>query len=227
MTSDLIILNRQIPELFQYNQSTFLAGNSFGHYMQMALLWLLPVYLMLSTSSWFCIDCKNQTHKILILKFGKKKYLKFYLLTVFLSNFFVFFINFLINYLLAFIINNSGKFSPYGINFNLDGSDLALQLNHPIISNLIFIVITCLLIGIFSVFISCISFIFSKISYTFFVAMLIWLLLLTGDFSVMLIFQPFAEYSFSYIGKIFAFVSVGIVTLSVFLYNYRIKLDEI
>lgn len=89
MNIDLLILNYQMSD-YHPDFSTFLAGGSLGHFMQMLVLWLLPIYLLLGESSWFIHDEKTRNSFILTTKFGKRKYIKLYLLNVFLSTFLLF-----------------------------------------------------------------------------------------------------------------------------------------
>lgn len=228
MNIDLLILNLQMND-YDPNHSTFLAGASFGHYAQMLILWVLPAYILLGASSWYSIDEKTKNSSILITRFGKKKYITKYLLSVFISSFFLIFINLLINYILALFINKGGTISAFAQSWNDYSSigDLQFQLGNPILTNLIFIITTSFFIATFSVFISCLSFIFTKISYVFLLSFVLWLILITGNHSILLTFQPFTEYSFLHIGKIYISIVIILLIINLILSIYMVKKDDL
>lgn len=225
MNLDLMILKRQMPGL-DPNFSTFLAGSSLGHYMQMLILWLLPAYLMLGVAGWFHIDEKNKTSSILTTRLGKKKYLKDYIISTFLTTFFLFFINFLINYAFAFLLNQGNVDAPMVADPEY-GHDLYLQLLHPILTNFIIIIMTSLFISVYAVFMGSLSFVFNKASYVFLLSFSLWFVLISGNYSILLAFQPFCEFSFTHLGSIYAITTILICMTSMILYILRVKKDEI
>lgn len=228
MTLDILILNSQM-ENYDPNFSTFLAGSSLGHYMQMLILWLIPAYVLLGESSWFILDEKTKNSSILISKFGKRKYIIYYLLNVLFSTFILIFANLIINYIIVNIINHGGTISQ----FSYQGSDysgignLQEQLDNPIIANIIFIITTSFFIALYAVFTSCLSFLFTKLSHVFLLSFALWFIIISGDYSILLAFQPFAEYSFQYIGKIYIILSIILMLSCLILSIYKVKKDAL
>lgn len=222
MSVDVYFIHSAAPDLSP-NASTFLAGGSLGHYMQMLILWMLPAYLFLASSCWFSIDEKTRYSSILAAKFEKRAYLKKYLLSVFISTFLLFFINFIINYLIVMIVQ-TGTYVPYESQGEIE---VELQQANPVITNLYYIISSSIMIGVFAVFTSCISFVFNKIAFVFLLSFAVWLLLITGEYSIMLAFQPFSEYLLMDQIIIYAVVMTVLIISSIALYIYRVRKDEI
>lgn len=225
MNIDLLILNYQMPD-YNPHHSTFLCGSSLGNYMQMLVLWLLPAYLLLGTSSWFIQDDKTKNSLILTTKYGKKTYLNQYLKTVFLSTFLLFFINFLINYLCAYIINY-GEIQYSMLGYEYIEPHLSIQYQHPFLTNIFFSLITSLFFSFYAIFIACISFIFPKLSYVLLLSFSLWLIFISGNHSILLACQPFCEYSYNYLFKIYMISTLIILTPSFLIYKFKVKKDEL
>lgn len=231
MTYDAVLLHTQMPT-FDPNMGTFLAGAGMGHYMEKLILWLLPAYLILVAASWFLTDEKNRYSTILMTRFEKKKYLQNYLLHVFISVFLLFFLNFVLNYIVVHIVNYGGTYNAYigSEDFAKEmmrlSTDLRIQIQNPIICNFIYMITTATLFGIFAVFMSCLSLYFNKIAYVFLLSFAIWLIFCIGGYSILLACQPFNEYPLIFQAKLYGITVLGLLSVSVMLYVYRMKKDE-
>jgi hypothetical protein len=227
---DLILLNNQWRGKFVPSQSLFLVGNSEGHMMQILFLWFLPIYLLIMVCENYIQDVETGENKILILKLGKKKYFGSNLFISFISSFAVFFLSLLLNFIISFIINKDGTHNPsaYISQQLLEVRPmLAYQLSHPVITNLVFILISSLLVGILALTITSICFIFPSRKYAYFLSFILWFLLIMGSSSILLIFQPFTEYPFKHLLKI---ILQTIILFSIIIcssYFYKVKTDEI
>ncbi|MCY8935671.1 hypothetical protein [Peribacillus frigoritolerans] len=227
---DLILLNYQWKEKFIPNQSVFLVGNSEGHMMQILFLWFLPIYLLIMVCENYIQDLSSGENNILILKLGKKKYFGSYLLFSFISSFSVTFLSLFFNFILSFIINMDGLQNP-SAHISQKLLDLkpllAFQLHHPTMTNLTFILISSFLVGILAVTITSICFIFPSRKYAYFLSFALWYLLIMGNKSILLIFQPFTEYSFSHLLHIFLQTIILFSCIICTSYVYKVKTDEI
>lgn len=230
---DLFLLNFQWQEKLIPNQSFFLVGNSEGHMMQILFLWFLPLYLLVMVGENYIQDVESGKNNILILKKGKKQYFKTSLLFSFTSTFIAVFLSLLINYILVCIINFNGTASPFDYSeqqlsqikqFN---PTLFFELSHPTITNFIFILISSLISGLLGAVVTSICFIFPKRVYTYFSSFILWFLLIMGNSSILLLYQPFTEYSLQHLLQILLQILIifsGIIGGS---YFYKVKTDEI
>ena len=195
--------------------------------MQMLIMWLIPAYLMLTGASWFHIDEKNKTSTILASKFGKRKYLLEYLGSVFISAFLLFFLNLIINYVFSYILNYGNTYFASMTSVNEEKGLILWQYMHPMITNLIYMCTTSIMISLYAVFMSCLSLYFDKISFVFLLSFSLWLVLISGQYSILLTTQPFTEYSIYHQMKIYLACLFVLGISSYFLYRYRVKKDEI
>lgn len=179
----------------------------------------------------------NRNYKIVfILLFIFMTYdavlLQNYLLHVFISVFLLFFLNFVLNYIVVHIVNYGGTYNAYigSEDFAKEmmrlSTDLRIQIQNPIICNFIYMITTATLFGIFAVFMSCLSLYFNKIAYVFLLSFAIWLIFCIGGYSILLACQPFNEYPLIFQAKLYGITVLGLLSVSVMLYVYRMKKDE-
>ncbi|OEG12890.1 hypothetical protein BCR25_05200 [Enterococcus termitis] len=195
------------------NYSTFLAGNSEGHYAQMLLLWLLPIYLIFGTSSWLLSDFNSGNVLSVTARSSRKYYWKSYNQINFLYGFCLVFITMLINYMLVSVIFIKETTVPFLIEKSVNIFDFKIfltnsiywELNYPVLSNFLHIIMVAVMAGCMSVIISTINIFTKSLYYTVFIVISIWYLLISFTPSIMVVFQPFTEYSFAL--KIAYFIS--------------------
>ncbi|MGM0807467.1 MAG: hypothetical protein ACQET8_22440 [Bacillota bacterium] len=227
---DLILLNGQWQEKFTPNYSHFLVGNSEGHMMQILFLWFLPIYLLIMVCENYIQDLLSGENKIMILKLGKRKYFGTYLFFSFLSSFTIILMTLLINSILSFIVNHDGVYSPTeGVSQTILQARpmLAYQLSHPTTTNIIFIIITSFLVGLLAATITSICFIFPSRKYAYFLSFILWYLLIMGSNSILLVFQPFTEYTFIHLLRIFVQTVLIFSIIICASYLYKVKTDEL
>ncbi len=233
MISDIFILNYQWPVKFTPVESSFLLTNSEGHIMHKVVFWLLPIYLILTVPSWHSVDNSVGCDKILMTIFEKKRYIKLNIIWSFLNGSLIIFIPLMINLLAAFLINKDGHDSPSYMKPDLLSSmkeesyGLYLEYLHPVMSILLHIIATSLFVGIMGIFICCLSFVFTKRRYLFFLCLALWFVMISGGFSILLGFQPLTECTLIYRAQILLVWSAALLVLSAILYRYKVYADEL
>lgn len=234
ITIDLFVLNSNWQEKLVPSYSTFLVSKSEGHYAQMIILWLLPIYFIFGPAYWVLSDKKTGNIQSILARTSKKKAFFSLNISAFIFGFFIIITGLSINYTLAAIINHSAV-SPNSILSTEQHVDLLkkvlpfnyLQLAHPIITNLIFIGTTAIFTGVISMTVLNLSILLKKISSVLIVSVFIWYLLLGGKYPVMSVFQPFTEYSFRQISSTYLIGIALMIGLMLVIYKWWLKNDEI
>lgn len=201
---DIVMLHRSFGG-YEPNHSTFLSGNSEGHYAQMLLLWLLPIYLIFGTSSWQLSDFNSGNVLSVISRADRKYYWRIYNQVNFIYGFSLIFISTLTNYAVVSIAFRKVEIVPFLVEKSVAINDFQTflhssiywELSHPELSNLFHIVIASLIVGCMCVIISTINIFTKSFYYTIFIVISIWYLLISLTPSIMVAFQPFTEYPIS------------------------------
>lgn len=195
------------------NYSTFLAGNSEGHYAQMLVLWLLPIYLIFGTSAWVLADVNSGNVLSVIGRTNRKYYWKVYNQVNFLYGFSLIFIPMILNYVFVTVIFRKETTVPFMIEQSVKLVDfqrffydsIFWELSHPELSNILHITMVALTAGCMSVMIATINIFTKSFYYTVFIVISLWYLLISITPSIMILFQPFTEYSIA--SKMLYFIS--------------------
>jgi hypothetical protein len=203
MLSDVFMLYKSFGG-YAPNYSTFLAGNSEGHYAQMLLLWLLPVYLVFGTSYWLLSDFNSGNLLSIVIRTDRKYYWKVYNQVNFFYGFSLLFLSAVVNYGAVAIIFRKETAVPFMVEHSISIGDIQTlfhnsilwELSYPGLSNLIHIIMGAIITGCMSVIISTINIFTQSIYYTVFIVISLWYLLISITPSIMVSFQPFTEYSF-------------------------------
>lgn len=170
----------------------FLSGCGRGHVFQVIYLWLMPIYLLLFMGDDAIIDSKLGYKNILVSKTGKKKYV----LEKVLINFFVPFIIVIVALLINCIfVNILGGDRPWiteaeGVTDGLS----SLYIHHPMIAYYGFALVTAFFCGLIGSIGAILSVFFQDRKFTYPATFFIWFFLIIKDGSIMLVFQPYAEY---------------------------------
>ncbi|EOH95785.1 hypothetical protein UAY_03211 [Enterococcus moraviensis ATCC BAA-383] len=214
------------------NYSTFLAGNSEGHYAQMLLLWLLPVYLVFGASYWSLSDFNSGNLLSIMIRKDRKYYWKVYNQVNFFYGFCLMFLSAVINYGAVTIIFRKEKAVPFMVEHSISVGDfqtllhnsILWELSHPGLSNWIHIIMGAVITGCMSVIISTVNIFTKSIYYTVFIVISIWYLLISITPSIMVSFQPFTEYTFSlkfmYLISIILLMSICLIIQRKWWLNY-------
>ncbi|WP_432225080.1 hypothetical protein ACRPMQ_01960 [Lactiplantibacillus argentoratensis] len=225
---DLLLIVKE-REPFSGQFLTFLAGSSLGHYPQMALLWLLPAYLLLGPGRWYLQDIKVGQINLLITRMRKPQYLQQLLRTSFISVAASALFALLLNYGLALLLFQNGSGNSYRMSDYQDGSDpfLYWQLLHPVLANLLTILLTAMILGLFAMAIIALSFMFKKISYVFGLSMVAWFIPISTNYSILSVLQPFQETTLTaqlMILLVYVIVLLGVICVG---YGTEVHRDEL
>lgn len=210
--------------------ATFLSANTIGHIFQSLLLWFLPLYLLLITGSDSMEDYTTGYKNILIVKMGRKKYVLNKLTSSFITAFAIMLLGLLINFILVQIILHKGTHVPFDINdvSNLPDSFLfELGYTHPLVTNLLFILIVSFLAGLISMVGTSLSIVLHDKKIVYALTFAIWFLPILSKNSLMYVTQPFAEYDFDVIVPIFLWVFGFYLTIIGISYVWEVKIAKI
>ncbi|MCI1857838.1 MAG: hypothetical protein LKI80_06695 [Sporolactobacillus sp.] len=227
VNSDLWFLIVQRQNLVSY-LNPFLAASSIGHYAHRMISWLLPAYLFLGPAGWYERDHRTGLDTIVIPKLTKNRYFQLNLWSSFLTVFIIFLVVLTVNFVISTTVFANGTGDPFGGPSQWKGygfPDLILEFAHPIIANFAYIFAWSLLAGLYSALISAFSFVFPKRSYMFFIAVLLWFIAITGDYSVLLAVQPFTEYAITFQLILYAVYIASYSLLIYVCYRYVVKRD--
>ncbi|MBO9164090.1 hypothetical protein ACA593_05200 [Lactiplantibacillus pentosus] len=217
---DLLLL---VKQRFSFSGQflTFLAGSSLGHYPQMALLWILPAYLLVGPSRWYLQDVKVSQINLLTTRMRKSQYLQQLLRTSFISVATSALLALLLNYGLALLIFRNGSGNSYRMSDFQDGSDpfLYWQLLHPVFANLLTILLAAMILGLIAMAIMALSFIFKQIGYVFGLSMVAWVIPISTNYSILSVLQPFQDTSLAV--QVMVLLAYIIVLLGVIYVGYR------
>ena len=213
-----------------YNYMTFLTGQN-SVYIQMIVLWLLPIWVLLFSSERYINDRKLGYENILKAKLGNNKYIFTLIKVTFLSCFLLYFVPLAINFFLAFVTSwdvSKMRSIDYFYIFQ-DSAKFSVGYfgwKYPFLINVLFILSTSLIAGLIGVTCLCVSFVFPDKRIVYPVMFLFWFVqIIIRNSSVMNIFQPFAEWDWS--NMAFVFIRTVILCLIVIIPTTIYKLREI
>lgn len=205
----------------------FLAATTRGHIIQAIYLWLLPLYFLIFASGDTVQDYKTGYSSILISKIGKRKYFREKIFVSFWVPFFIMFFSLILNLILCHVLFKGGTYSP------TEGLEIpknilfTASIQHPFLADLGFLLVTSLFAGLSGIIGASFSFLFKKNEYVYPSAFLLWFLLVLKKDSLMLLFQPFAEYDFKVLIPIFLIAVVIFILLWVISYIVEVKCREV
>ncbi|WP_036067749.1 DUF2705 family protein [Listeria grandensis] len=223
----LIGLRNTTGENFHPAFASFLSGASQGHITQILLLWFLPIYFLLVVSDDSIMDYLTGYRNILISKVGKKKYLLEKMITSFLVGFGVMAIALTLNVIITSVVFQGGDSMRGMEEMTFDDNTLFhFGITHRYIMAIIFIFITSFYTGLVSLLGASMSLLFlnKKLAYpaTFF----IWFFFILQNKSIMLLFQPFAEYGISDLLGIFIASLLTFIIIPILVYIYEARYAE-
>ncbi|HET7627692.1 MAG TPA: hypothetical protein VFK44_04805 [Bacillales bacterium] len=205
----------------------FLSGSTIGHTAQILLLWFLPFYSLLIGAEDAIQDKKTGYRNLLISKAGRKNYVLEKLMTSFVVSFAVLFTALFVNFALCFLFFANGT-SMHGLEEIKmpDRSLFSLSIAHPYLTVLLFSLAASLLAGCAGMLGASVSLFFADRKFAYTAAFFIWFLLVLRDPSLMLVFQPFAEYGFDVLVPTFLFSLTVFIVVAVFTFIYEWKFHE-
>lgn len=205
---------------------SFLAGNT-NSITQVLLLWFLPLYLLLIAAD----DCIEDYHlgyrSLLMTKWGKHPYLGANIIKGFCFGFFVVFISLAINLVMTQITFAGGTFTPFDKESIASTPSLSLAFQHPLWTNIKYILVTSLLSGIVGMGASAAALAIHNRFIVYPVVFLMWYIPFSFEKSIMLAIQPFTEYFIKDAGVAVGFVVAINIFAVVFAYIKVIKIEKV
>lgn len=175
----------------------FLAGYSNFGMLQSILFWFLPIYLMLLVADDSIIEFKTGYYNIIMNKCTKKAYCLEKVVSSFVVSFLIIFFALLLNLLLVSLFFNSGTYNIYE-GLDLTGNSFfETCLNHPLITDVLYLILVSLIAGICGSLGAACSLFFKDKKYAYVVTFAMWFILVMQKKSLMLLLQPFNEYPLS------------------------------
>lgn len=205
----------------------YLSASTLGHVTQIILLWFLPLYLLVICSDDPIQDKKTGVRDIWISKSGKKNYFFVKITTSFIVSFSVIFLTLAINFLINSLFFDMAGFSSVN---NYDGvlgeTLLKKQVESPYLSIFLFSLVTSFFAGLIGAAGTCFSILTYDKKITYPVTFAFWFILIANKGSVMLLFQPFAEYGLETLVPIFFTSIIAFLILYILTYLHEVKINE-
>lgn len=208
--------------------TAFLSGSSMGHFTQIVLFWILPLYFLMLYSDSCIEDEKIGYLKCLTSRVGRKEYYKTKFKIAVILPATLMFASLTINLILCVIFFHGGSMFGGLEDFyqTMDGWFIFGH-DYPYVYYLFYVCTSCLLCSLSSVLGLCCSLIFKNHFKAYPAAFIIWFLLILVPYGISNTAQPYTEYGIKY-----CFSGLGILALVVFslvaiAYFMRIKKDEI
>lgn len=174
----------------------FLAGYSNFGTFQSIYFWFLPIYLLILIADDSIIEFKTGYYNIIRGKCTKAKYCLEKVGTSFLVSFLTVFLSLSINLLLVHVFFHGGTYNHY-IGIELSNPFFEMCLNHPVITDLCYLLLVSILVGICGALAATCSLFFKNKKITYVIAFALWFIFLIQHKSLMLVFQPYTEYPFT------------------------------
>ena len=177
------------------NMASFLTSSIYN-VCQILLLWYLPLYLLLIVADDCIEDYKIGYKNILVSKFGKKKYLFTNIIKGFIIGFSVIFSSLMINLIMTQITFAGGTYNVYDADTVNTIDNLRSALEHPLLTNIVYIFIASFISGIVGVGAVSLSIAIHSRIVVYPATFILWYIP-TSIFerSIILALQPFTEYS--------------------------------
>lgn len=226
--NDIILLGSFDPENHPAFTS-FLSGSTMGHFTQILLSFILPLYFLLLYADSYTTDRNSGYLKCLIMRVGKKEYYKTKFKIAAIVPSVIMFFSLLLNFLLCIFFFHSGSsFGGMEEYYHDMNKWFIFGYNHPYIYYFIYIITYCFVCGLCSVLGLCFSIIFRNHYIAYPVSFFVWIIQAIFPYGVGNSIQPFTEYGFNhYLSGLIIFSAT---VLMVFIVTYFMGLrnkDEI
>lgn len=212
-------LERTVYKLF------FLSGAGRGHLFQVIYLWLLPLYVLFIVSDDSCYDEKIGYKYALMSRIGRKIYIKEKWFTSFIFATLIMFVSLLLNVVFVYLAFGS-RCSDIYITKDLVGMSGILErlsLSYPLSTYFIYIMIASIVSGLVGMLGAIISTTVRDKKYVYAITFMIWLIFIVVDDSIMLVLQPYIEFSISLLIRIFLKFIIVCVCFGVGAFVYEKK----
>lgn len=208
--------------------ASFLCSSTQGHFTQILLFWILPIYFLIMYSDSYTTDFNTRYNNSAISKVGKRTYYKSKYIVSFIIPFATVMISLIINLVFCLILFHGGKsFAGMESYYDTMGDWFILGYNHPYIYYGIYIVTFSFICGLCGILgLSC-SLITKNHFKSYPVAFFIWFAQIISPLSITYSMQPFIEYDFPYFISALAILIATVSIVFAIAYFMRIRKDEI
>lgn len=225
--NDIIVFGTYDPENHPVFTS-FLSSSSMGHFTQILLSFILPLYFLILYDDSYTIDRNSGYLKCLISRKGRRDYY----LTKFKISFFmpsiIMFLSLILNFFMCLIIFHSGtSFGGMEDFYQTMNSWFVFGYNHPYLYYFIYIISYCLVCGLCSILGLCCSILFKNHFVAYPVAFFIWIVQAIIPYGVGNAIQPFTEYGLKYFFIGLAIFVFSVLIVFIITYFTRLIKDEI
>ena len=214
--------------------ATFLSLYSRGHIIQSLYLWFLPMYLLILVGEESIEDFKTGIKNILICRIGKTKYIKGKLKSSFITSISIVGIGLLVNFILVQFAYTEGTYLRYGGEYMVYDITTMPEIllfewsyTNPVLTNLLYIVITMLFAGLIGMLGTMLSIVLHDRKLVYAITFALWFVPILFKNSFMLVFQPFSEYGFDTVVPLAVWTSGLYILITVVLVIWEEKCNEI
>lgn len=215
-------------ELYNAYFATFQSLPGVNHHIiQRLYTWFMPLYLLVIFTEGSIEEAETHLANVLICKRGKKKYILEKAGWDFAISFSLILIAMLINLILCLIVFKNGTYMDMDPN---DGPETKLYVwsfAHPLLANLAFDLVTAYVFALLCVVGTSISMVIPDRKVVYGATLLLWFVPVTMKKSIVLVFQPFAEFDIDYLLPVFLAVTISYIAVIVVFITWRLQSEEI
>lgn len=170
-------------------------GNTIFMGLQKLLLWYLPLFLAIIVSDDCIEDFRLGYKNLLISKLGKKRYYFLNIIKSFVLSFFILLIPLIFNLLMTQIAFSGGTYNLYLTEDIEKISALKNAFQHPLMTNLVYILLASFISGVLGMGSTAIAISFPNRFIVYPVVFVLWYIPSLFNPSIINAFQPFTEYT--------------------------------
>ncbi|AFS01351.1 hypothetical protein [Lentilactobacillus buchneri] len=204
-------------EIINPPTAAFLAGNSSGQFLQIILIWFMPIFIIMITLQRIIERTHGGSNYLLSTRMGTLD--KFFVRSE-LVQFFIFSTFYMIlfgcDFVVAIILFHKGT-SFMGMEDSAKYSHLLhLEIEHPYVAYILFVIIVSLAFGLFSVVIYVLALSIRKTILVYPISLGLWIFMIALPYSSSYFTQPFIEYDWNeYIGSLISFLLICVVVITI------------
>lgn len=176
--------------------ATFLSLYTIRHYLHKILFWFLPVFLLLIANEDCLEDNDIKYRNILLIREGKKKYIKDKVMGSFLISFIVVGLGLLINMVLVYICFSDGTYLKDEFLDYKEYDISRITVPYPIAANLAYIALTAFLAGLLGVAGTSLAMTLGNRKVVYGLTFLLWFIPVMSKKSLMYVIQPFIRVNY-------------------------------
>lgn len=176
--------------------ATFLSLFTIRHYLHKILLWFLPIFLLLIANEDCLEDNEIKFKNTLLIRMGKKEYIRDKMIGSFVLSFIVIGLGLLINMVLVYICFRDGIFLKDEFLDYKEYDISRITVPNPIIANLAYIVLTAFLAGLLGAAGTSLAMTLRERKIVYGLTFLLWFIPVMSKESLMYVIQPFIRVNY-------------------------------